>query len=167
MILDFYLQRQILDQWCWAAVAASISLSYDPNSTWQQSVLAAHLINGSCLNVTDPGSPAAGSCNQPFSLITALKNCTHNYAWDVNRHLTLAEIQYQISNRWPLCCLINWPNYNDSHYIVIHGYTGSLLAISDPEIDDTRYLDYYSMVNNNYRGGQWVHSYGTQSSLIQ
>lgn len=163
MILEFQTQRQVLHEWCWAAVASSISLKYDPNSPWQQNVLAANLLNNVCKNVNpDNASTAPDICHQGYSLIQAMQVCTGNYAWDVQRYLTLDEVYHQINNGWPICCQIHWDNPPQEHYIIIYGYDGNSIAIGDPEAGVCS-SDYSDLINS-YRSGQWVRTYGTQSS---
>lgn len=162
MILDFQTQQQILPEWCWAAVASSISFKYDPQSNWQQNTLAGKLLNNVCTAVSPVNANSAPNiCHQGFSLITALQSCTQNYAWDVQRYLTIDEIRYQINNGWPVCCQIYWESYQKAHYIVIYGYDGNSIAIGDPEAGVCS-ADYDDLIQS-YRSGQWIHSYGTQS----
>jgi len=42
-LLSFNLQKQLQSEWCWAAVSASISKHYDPETTWCQCKLATRL----------------------------------------------------------------------------------------------------------------------------
>jgi len=166
MILSFQTQQQILDEWCWAAVASSISFNYDPNSNWQQNALAGTVLNSVCSNVTAANaSTAPDICHQGSSLSDVMQNYTHNLGWVVQRYLTLDEIFYQINNGWPICCQIYWENLQQEHYIIIYGYDGNSIAIGDPEAGVCS-ADYNDLINS-YRSGQWVRSYGTQSPSAQ
>ena len=163
MILNFQIQKQLLNEWCWAAVASSISFKYDPNSIWQQSKLAAEILSSVCINV-DPSSAgnAPQVCHQEYKLSVVMQNYTKNSAWMVERVLTLDEIRYQINSGWPICCQIYWQSIGNAHYIVIYGYEGNTIIIGDPEAGVCS-ADYDDLVSG-YRGGQWNISYGTQSS---
>ncbi len=162
MILDYQTQQQILDEWCWAAVASSVSFYYNPNSIWLQSQLAADLLDSSCSLVTtqNADSPPV-ACQKVFSLQEALIH-TNNFAWPIDRYLTLDEIRNQINNGWPIGCQISW-NDNQNHFIAIYGYEGNKIIIGDPQ-SGVCSLD-YTLLIQNYRSGKWIRSYGTQYSI--
>src|SRR5579864_1132867 len=70
----FTIQQQVVDQWCWAAVAVSVALKYEPGTQWsQQCLLANALLNqGTCCD--DPNSQA---CDQQARLEDALGRTGH------------------------------------------------------------------------------------------
>ena len=164
MVLEYQQQKQLLDYWCWAAVASSISLKYDAGSGYSQSSLAGDLINSVCAAIT-PGdlSNVPAVCNQQYSLGDALKY-TQNYGWQEERYLTLDEIVNQVNNGWLVCCQIYWADRNDQgHYIVIFGYDGDTIMIADPYpgITTINSIQYSDLITS-YRSGQWIRSFGTQ-----
>lgn len=161
MILHYQTQKQILDEWCWAAVASSVSFYYNSNSIWFQSRLAGDLLDSSCNIITiDNADNAPISCQRVFSLQEALVH-TNNFAWPIDRYLSLDEIRYQINNGWPIGCQISWED-NQNHFIVIYGYEGNSIVIGDPQAGNCS-VDYTSL-RQNYRSGKWIRSYGTQAN---
>lgn len=159
MILDIQTQKQLLDEWCWAAVASSISFKYDHDSGWDQARIASHILSSACSIVTGPEN-APEICRQGASLTQAMQECTGNFAWSVDSVLTLEQIWYQINNNWPVCCQIYWPATQNAHYIILFGYEGNNIIIGDPQAGNFT-QDYDSLVTS-YRGGQWLRTYGTQ-----
>ena len=163
MILNYQTQIQILDEWCWAAVTSSVSFNYDTNSAWLQSRIVGKLIDSSCENITTVNAAGAPLvCHTVFSLADALQ-LTNNFAWMVERHLTLNEIRYQINNGWPVCCQIHWAGIDQAHFITIYGYEGNTIIIGDPQAGVCS-QDYNALIND-YRSGNWIRSYGTQPSI--
>lgn len=164
MVLDFQRQIQLLDYWCWAAVASSVSLKYDPASSHTQSTLAGDLLDSSCAAIV-PGNTAnvSATCNRDYSLGDALKY-TQNFAWQEDRYLTLDELTTQLDGGWPVCGQIYWADRNDQgHYITIYGYDGTTLTFADSDPSATTdSIDYNDLVRNGYRAGQWIRSFGTQ-----
>src|SRR5688572_7905789 len=68
--LPFQVEPQMQTQWCWAAVASSISKFYDSASAWTQcSVANAQLAKNVCC---DPQA-AQGECNKQSRLDQALE----------------------------------------------------------------------------------------------
>jgi hypothetical protein len=160
MLLNFKLQQQLLDEWCWAAVTSSVSLYYNSNSNWQQStVAAAALQNNACsiINQVNPDSPPSG-CDEPFD-ITASLGITGNYAGLIQRALTFDEVVWQINNSYIIVCQIYWQQYGQSHFVTIYGYDGTNVIVGDPE-GQIYTLDYNAFVDQ-YKGGVWVNSIGT------
>lgn len=162
MIQNFRIQSQILSNWCWAAVASSISYYYNKNSTWTQSALAAKLTgHDSCSvitkNTADISPPV---CNQVLDLSGALK-VTGNFAGQVLRPLTFNEVVNQIQGGWPICCQISWNEFATSHFVVIYGFNGNMLVIGDP--DSGVFSVDYNQFLSGYRGGKWSRSIATQA----
>ncbi len=72
--LDFWMQHQQQTNWCWAAVATSVSHFFNPASTWTQCAVA----NGE-LNRNDCcGSGASGPCNVYGFLGSSLTRVGHD-----------------------------------------------------------------------------------------
>ena len=46
--LSFSMEPQDQDQWCWAAVSASISGYYSPEDKWSQCKIASYVLEGNC-----------------------------------------------------------------------------------------------------------------------
>lgn len=160
MVLNFRIQKQILDNWCWAAVTSSISFYFDNNSRWRQGALAAHLINPDCGVITHAGGGAApGFCDRTLDLARSLK-MTGNFAGDLIRALSLAEVVNQINEGYPVCCQIVFPGSDTSHFVVIYGYQSTNLQIGDPQAGI--FSIPYDTFLAGYRGGRWRRTIGTR-----
>jgi hypothetical protein len=160
MTLNFQVQKQILPNWCWAAVSSSVSFFFNQNQKgYYQAQLAAQIIDPSCSVVNNQNAGAAPPiCNTPKDIATALQ-FTRNYAGEMARALSLNEIVAQINGGFPICCQILWANLQQSHFVTIYGYQGTQLQIGDPEAG-LFYVDYNSFLY--YRGGVWRRTIGTQ-----
>jgi hypothetical protein len=162
MILDFRTQKQILDNWCWAAAASSISFYFDRNSRWIQSSLAASLINSVCTGInTNNAETAPPICDVQMDIAHAL-NLTGNLGGDIIRPLAFEEVVRQINDRFPICCQIMFPGIQTSHFVVVYGYEGADLVLGDPQAGIFS-LNYQSFLSN-YRGGNWRRTIGTRGS---
>src|SRR5262245_50136888 len=114
--LSFAMQHQQQTQWCWAAVSTSVSLYYDPSSTWTQcTVVNAELGQTTCCN---NGSSAA--CNQPWYLDLALTR-TGNLTAVTGGTTTFAGIRSEIDAGRLLGVRIGWSG-GGGHFVVLEGY---------------------------------------------
>lgn len=162
MILNFRTQKQLLDNWCWAAVASSISFYYHPGSRWRQSTLAGTMIDSQCSTINQENATVAPShCDRMLDLANVLQ-ATGNFAGEIARPLQFNEIITQINHGWPVCCQLLWPGFIASHFVTIYGYTGNNIIIGDPQAGVFT-IDYQEFATNYRNGGRWQRSYGTQS----
>src|SRR5215213_5528656 len=74
LALDFTMQLQTEDNWCWAAAATSVSHFYRSNSPWSQCLVA----NAELEQINCCDSPAPGPCDVPWYLDRALAR-TENF----------------------------------------------------------------------------------------
>jgi hypothetical protein len=154
--LPFTMNFQRLDNWCWAAVAESISLFYDASSTWTQCSFANVEFN------RDDCCPDNPACDAQWHLERALSS-SGNLAQPLTGVISFQQVCGQISINRPLACRIQWQN-GSGHFVVIYA-----ADINDPEqwleIADSMYehSSYpYNQFRNSYRGsGRWTHSYFT------
>lgn len=163
MILNFRTQKQILDNWCWAAVTSGISFYFNSNSQWIQSALAAKLISSSCAGIDTTNAPSApDTCNSTLDVARSLQ-VTGNFAGHLMRPLSFGEVVDQINNRFPICCQIVFPGFDTSHFVVLYGYQSGDVVIGDSQagIFSIPYNDFLT----NYRGGIWKRTIGTKSNL--
>ncbi|MFC0515987.1 papain-like cysteine protease family protein [Mucilaginibacter angelicae] len=113
--LTFRIQCQEQDQWCWAAVANSVSHFYTVPSAWTQCTVAS-----TCLNRQDCCNDPAG-CNQPWYLDRALQT-TQNFRAPVQAGtLTPQAIQTEIDAGRVIGVRIGW-NPSGGHFVTIYGY---------------------------------------------
>jgi hypothetical protein len=166
VILNYKTQKQILDEWCWAAVASSVALKYSPASGVTQAVLAAQLIDQSCSIVSSSDPDAAPDvCHQDFDLQKALMR-NKNWSHTVEGQLKFDTICKEIDAGRPVCCQIYWAAFGRSHFISIFGYTGSKVVIGDPDKEAGVCSLDYSLFSQDYRSGQWKRTYYTKSPQV-
>ena len=158
--LNFTMQTQMQDEWCWAAVTVSISVFYSPISPWTQCSLV-------CDQVADPDCCQDGStksCDQPWQLDLALTRTQNLQSWTAGS-LGGSDIQTELAANRALACRIGWSD-NTGHFVAISGYQndGSVetVVVDDPIWGRSQItLDQFT---NSYRNdGTWTHSYYTKS----
>jgi len=162
MILNVLMQSQLMDEWCWAAVGSTISFYYNSNNSGlYQADIAGQIINPVCANVDSGNAGDYSQCDLPQDLRTVLQQ-TKNYAWEIPRAFTMAEITGQLNGGYPICCQINWPGVAVAHYIIVYGLDGSSLLIGDPAANN--YWAEYNFLTTNFgnSGGQWGRTIATQ-----
>jgi hypothetical protein len=155
-VLQFTMNFQRLDNWCWAAVAESISSFYDSTSNWTQCSFANVEFN------RDDCCPDNPACDAQWYLERALSR-SGNLAQLLPGVTSFQNVCDQISINRPLACRIRWQN-GGGHSVVIYG-----ADLGDPEqwleIADSMYGNSsypYNQFRNSYRGsGRWTHSYFT------
>ena len=152
--LNFVMQHQQQGNWCWAAVAASVSAYFNPNTTWTQCKIAnAELGQTDCCT-----NGSSASCNVPWYLDRAL-TLTGNFVSMSSGAGTMNDVTQEINNNRPLCVRIGWSG-GGGHFVAIDGYNIGLdmVAVDDPwsgasDVD-------LSVFQTAYNGsGSWTHSY--------
>ena len=157
----FQMQEQRLDQWCWAAVAVSVTNYLKPNSAPSQDDLAARAlhVNGGCSGDSPPAV-----CDQPFSLNQAL-NVLGRHAGDpIIGSVSFEHVQQTIDGGWPIPVRIVWDdNAGNAHFVVITGYTVSPSGGKFLQVDDPFYgrsiVDYDTFVSDYHGSGRWERTY--------
>jgi hypothetical protein len=159
---DFFMQKQEQDNWCWAAVGASIASTYDAATTWTQCALANKELppDDCCTN----GDSAA--CDVDNSLTTTLTTAGVLRLADPAK-AAFPTLQAELNNERPVCWRILW-NGGGGHFAVIYSWAvdagTELLAIADPKRDtEPIALTMAQLDAGHYRGGgTWTHTYFTQ-----
>jgi hypothetical protein len=155
--LDFTIQPQQQTQWCWAAVAVSTSLYYDPSSSWTQCSLAsAELGQTTCCQ-----NGASAQCNRPWYLDRALSR-TGNLANWASGSVALNTIRSQIDSNRLLGVRIGWSG-GGGHFVLLEGYRANtnFIAVEDPWYGASD-VDYTTFTTNHKGSGSWTHTYYTQ-----
>ena len=161
--INFVIQRQEQDMWCWDAASVSVAKFYDANSAWTQGTLAGEELNrNDC--VVRPGE--VSPCNQGRWPDTALVRIGH---WDGNRAgaLTSAELGAWLARRAPVVVNIDWPDPAGGHIVVLHGRSVrdgvEWVKVADPWEGNSQILMRYDDFRNRYPDrGTWTVSYKTQ-----
>jgi hypothetical protein len=157
--ITFAIQNQRLDNWCWAAVAASVAGFFTPGNPWTQCKIASTLLNASCCSDPAPNPP----CNDTFYLDRALQLVGHLGSTMKSGAANLSELQTQISNSRPLCAYIDWGNGGDGHFITVSGYDLATAEVraDDPDGATQTWMSYTKACNAYPGGGSWNYSYWT------
>jgi hypothetical protein len=128
--IPFVMQGQEQTEWCWAAVAASISRHHEPSSAWTQCLIAdaEFGVNFCC----DDGSCRA--CNRPHPVGSALMR-TGNFDRFLNRAVDFDEVKAEVAAGKPVCVSIDWQP-RGGHAAVISGYVEAggarYVVVQDP-----------------------------------
>ena len=156
--LPFTIQRQEQSDWCWAAVAASISAYFNPTAALTQCRIATdvlHLQANACC-----ASPA--DCNTPEMLQHAL-TVTGNLALPpFDAFPTFDSLKAHTDADNPVCARIQWEG-GGGHFIVIDEcYVSSsgeqIVHVADPLHGPVHYR--YDEVVNGYMGaGSWTDTF--------
>jgi hypothetical protein len=152
-------------QWCWAAVAKSISHYYDAGSPWTQcTIVNAELGQTGCC--TGGGTAA---CNQPWYLDLALTRVGRLQSVTPGT-MSFSMLQWLTMNNNPPCARQGWAG-GGGHFVAIAccyqfrslatNTTSNSVAVSDPWYGDS-VVDYATFVSGYMGTGTWTHSYRTQ-----
>jgi hypothetical protein len=152
------IQHQQQTNWCWAAVATSIALFYDPASTWTQCAVA----NGELGRNDCCGTGASGPCNVYGFLASSLTRVGHLDHW-TGSTTSFTDVRTEIDGGRPLCLRTAWSG-GGAHFLAIIGYRNlvEMLAVDDPWYGKSDIA--YATFATSYQGsGSWTHSYFTQA----
>jgi hypothetical protein len=174
--LFFRPQRQLQSEWCWAAVAASISKHYNPDSEWCQCKLATRLTRRTKTGDKDCcGHPytrdIAHTCNQPQYLEKALRLVGRLAAPPRKGPLTFGGIQKDILAGRPVCVRIAWPGTPIGHFILIYGCRKSKsgnqwLYVEDSLYGSSTWLYSEFCRNYQYAEGRWSYTYPVKGGTM-
>jgi len=163
------MQRQERSNWCWAAVAASVSCYFDPDSGWCQCRMATRMVKLSKLKVTTCGTcgkpkPVAPACNRPWYLEKALALAGRLKGTPKAKALKFSRIRKRIKAGRPVCVRILWGPGPDAHFVVIsgcyRGHSGELwVDVEDPDSGSSTWRYDEFLANYQYAQGQWVATY--------
>lgn len=161
--LNFILQPQETTEWCFAAVAASVSLWYDNASAYTQSQLAGDQFGGiACLpRSTDP------ACNPPGGgqLDIALAE-TGNFANQQTGVVDIPRLEVEFAMRRVVAARVQWRGGESAHFVVISNAAKNqgMLRINDPRpCVGTLECSYDAFMNNYSQAkGVWSDTYFTQ-----
>ena len=152
--LVFAMQTQQQTNWCWAAVAASVSAFFDPNTNWRQcSIVNAEFNRNDCCT-----NGSSANCNKPWYIDLGLQR-TGNFRSKSTGAGTMTDVSQDVNISRPLCVRIGWSG-GGGHAVAIDGYHRGLdmVAIDDPwyGASDVSLATFQTA----YQGsGSWTHSY--------
>lgn len=160
--LNFTMQAQLQDNWCWAANAASISLFYDTASTWTQCGVACITLNrADCCLPTNPNP-----CNEAWYLEQALTTTGNFSAPLIYNPLAQNDIIKQIDQGLVIGVRIGWSG-GGGHFVSIYGYdntpSGFFVHVGDPIYGNST-INLNIFITNYQGSGSWTHSYLTKKN---
>lgn len=152
----FIMQDQQLDQWCWAAVTASVS-QFLLGSARTPCDVATHLLRKPCCRNED-------ACDEPASLTLALRAFKLLAGSPIQGPLSFAEIQQTIDAGFVIPARIVWDgNPSTAHFVVISGYAVERNGVPQLQVDDPHYgrsiIDHEQFVSSYLDRGQWQQTY--------
>ena len=154
-LLSLNMQPQQEDEWCWAAVAASVCAFFDPASTLTQCQVASSCLNLECCVDAKP-------CNVPFDLASALAQSLNLADQPSQDALSFDSLAAQIDSGKPVCCHISWDD-GTGHFNALAGYDP---VNQDVDIRDPLYgnqtLPYAKFVSRYRNVGKWDGTYLTR-----
>jgi len=155
--LDFVMEDQEMSSWCWAAIAKSASVFYDPRSEFTQS----SIVNDICGRTTRSGNWQ--HTDLPKRLSDTLK-LTGNYVNHFQNTIEWREIRSEIESKRLLCARVRWQS-GGGHFVVIYGVAQAeatqWLYIADPRYGPS-FIPYEQFVHDYHSTGScWSHTYFT------
>lgn len=157
--MDFVMQNQLQNAWCWAAVTVSCSKYYNSDSQWSQCLLVNKALEQTtaCIDGSTP------ECNQPWYLDKALQ-ITENLQSFIQGSQDVDTVQTQMNENKPLGVRIGW-KFGGGHFVVISNIDCSkstpVLTIDDPYFGRS-YVTFDTFVTNYKNSGKWSHTYFTK-----
>lgn len=176
--LAFEMQTQLHSDWCWAAVAASVSRHFTPDSPWCQCKLASVMARittkreklgaqACCARPTNKRLAAA--CNQAWYLDRALRIVGRSGGRAKKGALMFRRIRMEILAGRPVCARMQWGNATSGHFVLISGCRessrgGQWLYVEDPFYGNSTWLYHEFRSNYQYAGGRWSNTYPVKSA---
>ncbi len=157
------MQHQELSNWCWAAIAASLSAFYGGRQLAQAEV-AADVLGYACSGFrADP--ELAARCNVCARLDDALKAVGGYSHWSPGKP-TFARIRTEIDAGRPVCFGLDWLS-GGFHYAVVTGYYADAreIYVADPLHGPS--VQAFEPFPSRYRGsgGVWRGTFWTAKEM--
>lgn len=155
--LHFEIERQNASEWCWSAVACSVSRYLDESSEWTQCRLAAEELGGACCD-------DCKACDRPWYLGKALQRVGFDYQFD-DGPCSFPDLVEQMRLGRPVCIRLEWKDGSGAHFIVIYGVHDDALGrphvlLSDSLFGDSSHL-MDELVDGTYQAApcRWTDTY--------
>lgn len=168
VITPLQIQQQEMSNWCWAAVASSISFHFDPLSCWTQVEIVANAFRYDPHSLPDESWNRAGDIGQALSLARCLD-------YRADRQIDFTDILTELNYDRPLCLEIHWGD-GTGHAIIIVGCwldanCNAYYRVADPFYnDDEEDLPPFRDLNrkrleNYLHTGKWRKTYFVRSPI--
>ena len=157
--LNFNMEHQLANNWCWAATGKSVSHFYSVQSTWTQCKIAKKELGLSTCCAD------RSTCDVPWTLDTTLIR-TGNFVRQFHGNMEWKDIKDEITAGHIVCAFIKWED-GGGHFVAIYGVaqTGGSkkVYIGDP-INGYKLVGYVRFRDNYLDLGSWDHTYLTKSN---
>ena len=161
IVIPFRVQPQLMTQWCWAAVTASVVAYLAPRnaSTWTQCMVASAELREKCCQ--DPAP-----CNVTNVLDRPLKRVGHLRHPIISSYIRPPAIATELDAALPVAIRVQWAS-GGGHFLCIFGIAdtgrGVKLALTDPIFGEGAIMG-DALINGGYQssGGSWSHTYVLQ-----
>jgi hypothetical protein len=170
--ISLKMQPQCHTNWCWAALASSVSAFYDQASQFAQCCIAnLELMRNDCCDV--PCHTDNVDFNQSHEPGSALNRVMCLEREVRNQIATRQEVQQEIGAGRPVCLRTVWTKGSGkggAHALAIVGYSADqdMLSLEDPWFGPTHEIS-YDRFCTDYQGlgGHWTDTYFTQPPKSQ
>lgn len=151
-ILNFKIEKQRQDFWCWAASAASIARFIDAQSVWTQCLVASGVLRMECC-VDEEVCDTTGALDEAMSLTQTLD------AW----HSGTARQSYivkAIDASMLVGCLLRRTGGID-HFVVVYGYdlATQQVFVADPLTEEHKPIAWSAFIDPSSSLGVWGATY--------
>ena len=160
------MEAQLQTNWCWAAVATSVSKYFDPlHSPWTQ----CEVVNRELGETTCCQDGSTTACNRPWYLEKAMDRVQHPVQWS-GGYASVSDIMDMVGLNKPLSIRIGWLSNGQptgsGHFVVIDGYAirsgTAYIDVEDPILGASTYEYTELQMKYNNGNGIWTHSYYLQ-----
>jgi hypothetical protein len=164
--LDFPIQIQAHDNWCWAAVAAGVATYYarlaGQPAIMQCAVATQFLRSQFAPNTNLCNEPIPEGADHPLALGGVLYRLGLLAGKEINGEIGFDDIVREIQAKRPVCCHIGYAD-DDGHFLVIAGYNAGTreIRVCDPAKSPEHGMLLYQG-RTTFRGGPWDQTYLTQ-----
>lgn len=160
LIINFHMQRQIMDHWCWAAAASSVSFHLDEFAPKTQKEIVAQAFG------LDVDKDLDEEWDQDFRIdlglgIVDCLQATHNFP------VSFRDVLRQLESDRPVIAHIDWGN-DTAHAIAISGCWMDGQGIKYLQVEDPRAnsdgmpipMPMKAVLEDYFQeGGKWRHSF--------
>ena len=160
--LSFDIEQSQRTNWCWAAVAVSVSHFYSPTSSWNQCKLANQVLGTKCCGNSNPDV-----CNRQRPLRPPLEIVGH-FGTRIVGEIEPLRLQSEIDGNRPVACRIEWYwSGGRGHFVVLNGYhhrsNGQWwVRVRDPSTTRRSYPIRKFATAYRDGAGKWTHTYTTK-----
>ena len=162
--LNFQIEEQQHNNWCWAAVAVSVSHYFSAKSEWCQCRLVSRIAKRRNLKVAGCGTcqktkGVPEKCNFPWYLDEALR-IVRRVRGKLTGPLSFSAIKKRIKEQLPIPVRITW-GAGGAHFVVLSGCETSSAGnkwvdVEDPFVGSSTWLYEEFKSNYQYSQGRWT-----------